>query len=445
MAIARFDVEFTKTGRPWKSAQVDALTTGLAGVTDLLVVSHGWNNDMADARALYDALLGHMSRLLDHASDANAPAAIARLAGRTYAACQVFWPSKRFADADLIPGGGAASATAANDQALMRLLDALKEDPVRLGRHDRPASRVKAIDRAIAAVDGIEHDARARRAFVDAIRRAIGRGTSADEREDGSSHFFEDDTEALFGKLDGPVKAPAGRGGGGATDVGTGGGAAGLGDLLSGATAAARRIANYATYYQMKDRAGVVGSNGLATVLAACRTARPDVRIHLVGHSFGARLVTAAASALAPHSAGVTLSLLQGAFSHNALSGDYGEGTPGFYRTVIADARVSGPVIITHTKNDKAVGVAYPLASRLAHEIAAALGDEHDPYGGMGRNGAQHTAEAAGHDATLGPVGHAYAFAPGHVHNLLADAVIRDHSDITGGEVAYAVLSCTGG
>jgi hypothetical protein len=444
MAIARFDVEFTKTGRPYKSAQVEALSAGLAGVTDLLVVSHGWNNDMADARKLYDTLLGNIARLVDHASDANAPAAIKRLAGRTYAACQVFWPSKRFADADLIPGGGAASATAANDQALMRLLDALKEDPVRLGGHDRPAARVKAIDRAIAALAAIDHDSKARKTFVDAIRRAVGRGASAKEREDGSSHFFEDDAETLFEALDHPVKAPAGPARGGATDVGTGGGAAGLGDLLSGATAAARRLANYATYYQMKDRAGVVGSKGLAPVLATCRKAHPHVRLHLVGHSFGARLVTAAAAGLAPHSPNVTISLLQGAFSHNALSGDYGDGKPGFYRTVIADARVSGPVIITHTKNDKAVGVAYPLASRLAREIAAALGDENDPYGGMGRNGAQHTAEATGHDATLGAVGHAYTFAPGTVNNLLADAVIKNHGEVGGGEVAYAVLCCTG-
>jgi hypothetical protein len=30
------------------------------------------------------------------------------------------------------------------------------------------------------------------------------------------------------------------------------------------------------------------------------------------------------------------------------------------------------------------------------------------------------------------------------VNNLLADAVIKDHNDVTGGEVAYAVLCCTG-
>ena len=34
------------------------------------------------------------------------------------------------------------------------------------------------------------------------------------------------------------------------------------------------------------------------------------------------------------------------------------------------------------TKNDKAVGLAYPLASRINGDKAAAFGDEHDVFGG---------------------------------------------------------------
>ena len=64
------------------------------------------------------------------------------------------------------------------------------------------------------------------------------------------------------------------------------------------------------------------------------------------------------------------------------------------FRTVLQDRRISGPLLVTHTKNDRAVGVAYPLASRIANDAAAALGDENDPYAGLGRNGAQRTPEA---------------------------------------------------
>jgi len=446
MALARFDVEFTKDGAVFKPAQVDALLVGLTGATDLIIVSHGWNNDMADARSLYDELVGNIERLLDARKKSGSPPALKALAGRSYAVCQVFWPSKKFADADLIPGGGAASATKASDKALATMLEALKRDPVRLGGKDAPAARTKAIDRAIKAVPKLSTSAAARRTFVTALRSTMPRGKHAREIDDGSAAFLKASPEALFAALSGAVIAPGpGTSRGGAATLGGGGGAAGLGDFLSGVTAAARRIANFVTYYQMKERAGVVGSTGLAPLLRRCRRANPSLRLHLVGHSFGGRLVTAAAAGLPTHTPDVTLSLLQAAFSHNALSADFGKGKAGFYRTVLADARVSGPVIITHTKNDQAVGVAYPLASRIANQVAAALGDENDPYGGLGRNGAQHTVEALGHNATLGGRNTTYVFAPGTVNNLRADKVIKDHSDVRSEPVAYAVLCCTGG
>ena len=223
----------------------------------------------------------------------------------------------------------------------------------------------------------------------------------------------------------------------------TDGGATSLGDFLTGVQAAARRIANFATYYQMKGRAGTVGSKGAAEMLKRVRDAKPDIRIHLAGHSFGGRLVTAAAHAFPASTKSVTMSLLQAAFSHNSLSGRFGaDGDKGFFRALIDEKRITGPIIITHTKNDRAVGIAYPLASRIAGQNAAALGDQDDPYGGMGRNGAQNTVEAD-NNATMGLPGTAYSFAPGKVHNISAD-VIRDHSDIKRIEVAYAVLTAAG-
>ena len=100
------------------------------------------------------------------------------------------------------------------------------------------------------------------------------------------------------------------------------------------------------------------------------------------------------------------MTLLQAAYSHNGLSDNFDDkGTAGFFRSILSEHRVSGPIIITHTKNDTAVGVAYPLVSRIANQVAAALGDQNDPYGGMGRNGAQRTPEADGNATTLGAVG----------------------------------------
>ncbi len=440
-----FDVEFTKDGTAFDTSQVKALVDNL-DTTDLIVISHGWNNDMAEARALYDQLLGNVEQLLALGANPQAPASLRGLDGRTFAACRVFWPSKKFADEDLIPGGGAASATAANDAALDRALDFLADDPARLGDSATDPEREQAVAKAKALVPRLATDPSARVAYVDLLRSLVEPGESPDD--DGSTDFFTAEPDKLFEALGEPVTAPGAEpsGGGAAVRVGGGsaeaadGGAAGLRDLVDGAKAAARRLANYTTYLQMKARSGTVGSKGLAPTLRQVRAKHPDVRLHLVGHSFGGRLVTAAAHALDDDTDQVTLSLLQAAFSHNGLSADFGDGSPGAFRALLDGKRVSGPIIITHTKNDRAVGIAYPLASRIARQNAAALGDKNDPYGGMGRNGAQHTREAKGNETKLGAVGHDYGFSSGKVYNLLADSVITDHSAVRGVQVAYAIL-----
>jgi hypothetical protein len=437
MAMRRTEVEFNKDGQAFAAAQVQSVLDGLPNVTDLIVATHGWNNDMAEARGLFDELLGNVDRLLDTRDLPTAPAPIAGLRGRTFAACQVFWPSKKFADEDLIPGGGAATAMMANDAALMRTLDGLAHDPVLLG--DTTVSPVKQqiVARAKTLVPRLNASDDARREFVFCLRSLLDPDRAS--ADDGSDSFFTTDPLTLFQDLDGDIVAPLPAGAGGAANAA--GAAAGLGDLLNGATAAARRLANFTTYYQMKNRAGTVGSVGLAPVLRRIRERSPQVKLHLAGHSFGGRLLTAAAHGLDAGTPDVTIGLLQAAFSHNGFSADFGDGQAGSYRAVVSERRASGPIYITHTKNDSAVGIAYPLASRIARQNAAALGDANDPYGGMGRNGAQRTAEAEGNATTLRGVGHDYRFAAGRIYNLLSDEIIKSHSDIRGIQVAYAILS----
>jgi pimeloyl-ACP methyl ester carboxylesterase len=202
---------------------------------------------------------------------------------------------------------------------------------------------------------------------------------------------------------------------------------------------------NFATYYQMKERAGTVGREGLSLLMRDIRTRRPDLKLHLIGHSFGGRLVTAAAAgrddqpAVKPD----TLVLLQAAFSHHGFAQRFDGTRDGFFRRVVANQMIEGPVVITCTQNDRAVGLAYPLASLIAGQVAAELGDKNDLYGGMGRNGAQKTPEA--NDGTLLAVGGTYAFQAGALYNLNADRVIHDHSDICKDEVAHALLTAIAG
>ncbi len=431
MSIDQFEVEFTKDGTVFDADQVKGVLDHVDKYTDLYVISHGWNNNRQDAASLYD-------RFFQSIREVQEADLVSGLEDRRFGAVRLFWPSKKFEESELIPGGGAASATTENHQALQNMLAEMKRDPQRLGGDEINDEWASHLSRAAELVPKLDGDADARREFIQCLRDTLD--PSEASSDDGSEEFFERDAEELFTKLGDAVVAPLAAGGGGATSLDDAGGAAGLRDLLSGTQAAARRVANFTTYYKMKARAGLVGRTGVARLLHEIRKKQPGLRLHLIGHSFGGRLVTAAAHALAPNTPDVTVTLLQAAFSHNGLAQKFDGRHDGFFRDLVTKKRVSGPILITHTKNDRAVGIAYPLASRIARQKAAALGDENDPYGGMGRNGAQHTPEVSNLPNVLQDLGQAYQLRQHAVFNLRADRFINDHSDVTGHQVAYAVL-----
>jgi hypothetical protein len=88
----------------------------------------------------------------------------------------------------------------------------------------------------------------------------------------------------------------------------------------------------------MKKRAGTVGQKGVAPLLD--RLADHVQRIHLVGHSFGCRVVTAAAATSTTDKL-QSMSLLQAAFSHNGFS----KSMNGFFRSVVDNHRIKGPIV----------------------------------------------------------------------------------------------------
>ena len=129
------------------------------------------------------------------------------------------------------------------------------------------------------------------------------------------------------------------------------------------------------------------------------------------------------------------MSLLQTAFSHNGFS----KSMNGFFRSVVDQQRVNGPILVTHTKNDKAVGIAYPLASRINGDKTAAFGDENDVFGGLGRNGAQKMQAGEVVAGQLLPSSGSYTFGAGKFFNLEGSPYISGHGDVAGKEIAHAV------
>jgi hypothetical protein len=166
--------------------------------------------------------------------------------------------------------------------------------------------------------------------------------------------------------------------------------------------------------------------------------------LHLAGHSFGGRVISAAVSAGEDTDAICvnSIALLQAAFSHWGFAQDYEPNKDGLFRVGLENVRLKGPMIVTHTVNDKCVGLAYPIASRLRKQVASGIGDENDPYGGIGRNGALKTPEVDVSHAQLLDVGQVYAqFNIGGVCNLEASQFIKGHGDVHGPQVAHAILS----
>jgi hypothetical protein len=452
-----FEIEFDKEGAASDPAQSKALKAALqqGGATDLIVVSHGWNNDMAQARELYEMFFASLRKRVD--------AGMPGIAGRKFAVAAVLWPSKKFADQDLIPSGAAGLGGGVPDKAILEQLNALQGF---FGGKDADAG----LKLAKALVPKLENSPAARKEFAELIRSLVDSGAAGaaagrEGVEDASRDFFKLDGGEVMNRLGkpvpltvtGPAQGAAGASRGGAAagpgmrgpGMGHGAaagslGAAGIGSFFTGVKAAALNVLNFTTYYQMKARAGAVGSKGVAPLLRGIKNLHAPLKLHFVGHSFGCRLLTSAASTLDKSGADKavpidSLSLLQAAFSHYGFSEKWDGAHSGAFRNVLANKQVRGPIIATCTANDKAVGLAYPLASLLGGQVAAGIGDKNDKYGGLGRNGAQLTAEAV--NGKLLAVGKPYEFNAGKFHNLLADEYVKNHSDICGEEVAYAVLA----
>jgi len=416
-----FDKDASLVDRSGYDELLDAV--GRNEIDDVVVFAHGWNNNAADARLLYQRLAFEFRRVTD--SDAGTRLGLAQ---RRLALLGVLWPSARYAEQDLPPGGATTAGPPVSDHTLWAHL---------MDLHDvfDTADANATLDAAASLVPGLDDSVQARTRFAALLRRLLP-PPSEQDHDDLPDQLRRLPGDEVLRRLSAPVLPvdhtficrPSGE-------------AAALGLASVGFKAAAQRLLNLLTYYQMKARAVAIGTV-VADVLRGLRERRDGIGVHLVGHSFGGRLVTAAAAAgnpgyppLLPDS----LTLLQAAYSHYGFASGYDGERHGFFRSVVVDERVRGPVLVTHSDRDLAVALAYPLASRLARKDSTAIGAASDRYGGLGRNGAQKTPEAV--EASLLASGERYRFAGTAVYNLRSDHIIAGHNDIVRPEVAYAILS----
>ena len=417
-------IHLDRRGRLTGDTDLDEIVASLAarGTTDLMLFAHGWRNEVDAARELYGRFFRQCSMLTD--AFGTRPGAVVQHAG-------VFWPATRW-----ILHGGAASLSPRPDAGLESATASLFDEP----------DETDEIQRVLQLLhDQPEHDEKLQE-FVDRVRYLASGELSPDSDSDRTPDedaleveaLFVDDWRELLETLAVQEPAPPDEGAAAAANL--------FGRLWRGARGVFRLLG----YWTMKRRAGIIGQDGLGPLLTSLAGRNPALRVHLIGHSFGARLVSYALKGLPDTTTGESspvksLLLLQGAFSHFAFADTlpHDRRRGGHLRGM--SARVDGPLVATHSVHDSAVRYAYPLASLVARQDASRFPDPADRWGAMGDSGAR---EVGARPVLLGSAGTVHSFEPGRWVNADSSHVIRTggppsgaHSDIVHPETAWLALA----
>lgn len=402
-------------------------------VRDLIVFAHGWNNDRSGATRLYSQFFAPVPGL--------APQARLGYVG-------VVWPSMRFSDEpipDLPPSVAAEVSTdlsgAAGPALDKNTRQALLE--VFPGRATVVEQIARLLDQRPDEGPSLEEFGRLVQLLVEVAPQSPQAAFAADTltagSPEGAPQTLFGDTATVCGEF---AQALAGTHAPGEASFA-------LPRLWDGA----RELLRQATYYAMKRRAGTVGERGLGPAIGQLASAAPGVRVHLVGHSFGARLVSFALRGL-PEGVGTvkSVTLLQGAFSHYAFAARLPDDARASGALRGLQSRIDGPLVCCYSHFDSALGTVYPLASKMAGDDRSVLGVDLNPghllgarWGAMGHDGVQ--AVPGTKTLTLADALRAKLPVSGCV-NVDACAVVKRggppsgaHSDICHRELAQVVLA----
>ncbi len=365
-------------GPATRQALVDDI--GRGGYTDVFLFSHGWNNDWKSANQLYNGWLAGYQRLLGEYGAAAARPTKPLFAG-------VIWPSTALVFPWEGPPKFAGFPVEAG--AVSQGLDELNSLAEAVAEKDRPRLYELAQRPKLTRDEGLEL-ARILSPVYAAKSDELGKAKPPSAEE-----LFDVWSKAAPLLPAGPAAPGGGDFGfttpGPAARAGAGGPAAAAFDPSQLDPRWAYRLA---TVYQMKDRAGAVGSYGVGPLLDDLMTATPQAgpdkktRIHLVGHSYGAKVVLSALC-YAPKARKVdSVLLLQPAVSYLCFATDVdGKGTRGGF--VDAPARVEQQILSTFTSADFPLTKVFHLAVRRASDlgeqkIAAVPPSRYVALGGFG-------------------------------------------------------------
>jgi hypothetical protein len=383
-------------------------------VTNVFFFCHGWKGDLPAARDQYNRWIGAFARAPERQSASTV------FPNFTPLFIGLHWPSQPWGDEELGSGAFGTPEVAVSPDALLRsYLDRLGDRP----EIRRPLEII--INEARANTAPEELSPQVRQAYLD-LNQALGLGsTGVAGPPDADREAF--DPEAAFEA---------------ANEAGAAFGGLNLGSLLE----PLRGL----SYWTMKKRGRSVGEGGMHAFLKDLQNAS-SARIHLMGHSFGTIVVSgmlAGPNAKGPLVRPVdSVALVQGAVSlwSYANTIPFGGGGAGYFNPVFGDRKVSGPMIVTRSKHDSAVGVFYPLASQV--KGSASFDPQSLPeFGAIGAFGIQGIADGMRNELPMLAADGSYSLEKGKIYNLESSQFIAKkegpsgaHSDIAGPEVAHAI------
>jgi hypothetical protein len=194
-----------------------------------------------------------------------------------------------------------------------------------------------------------------------------------------------------------------------------------------------RTIIRGASVWVMKDRAGRVGKAAVGPLVREALNAS-QARVHLVGHSFGARVALSAVCAEPLARPVHSLLLLQPAVNHLCFAESVPRrGRPGGYRPALE--RVTRPMVTTYSVHDQPLTRFFHWALRRDSDLGephiAAWPEPPNEYAALGGFGPRG-ADAATQWLTLRRAGEPYALdARWPLAATDASAGIKGHSDVS--------------
>ncbi|MHA7207932.1 hypothetical protein [Arthrobacter sp. MDT1-65] len=355
-------LRFGKDGRLESPRTADLAIEAARAATDVFVFSHGWNNAYGDALRNYtrfaEGFIAQRADLHLKMPEDYRPVLIG-----------IVWPSTWFV-LQAEKGPDIASANGGDPGEIEAMISEVT---------DEWDSEMRA--QLLELVDGVESlnqaDAREVAAIIlakwpgdeDGLskRPDINNMIDAWKEMDGSAEAVEDDDEEEIGVIGGSEQSD--------DSV----------DAAGGFSLNPRGLLRIASVWKMKSRAGDVGKLGVGPLLT--RISKTGIRIHLIGHSFGARVMLSAV-AHSPVFDDIPIQsilLLQPAVNRWCFAQDVARlGKAAGYAKV--PNRVVRPIVATRSNFDQPLHEVFHHALRgdnFAELNAAAAGDT-DRYGALG-------------------------------------------------------------